>query len=66
MSEFHYQPIFEYGKADLPYRKLTSDHVSTAEFEGRTFLKVDPEALTLLAREAMRDVSFLLRPGHLQ
>ncbi len=66
MSEFHYQPIFEYGKGETPFRKLTSEYVSTTEFEGRTLLKVDPEALTLLAREAMRDVSFLFRPGHLE
>jgi fumarate hydratase class I len=66
VSEFYYQPIFEHAGLDAPYRKLSSDYVSTAEFEGRTVLKVDPEALTLLAREAMRDVSFLLRPGHLQ
>jgi fumarate hydratase class I len=29
-------------------------------------LKVDPRALTLLAREALREVSFLLRPAHLE
>jgi len=65
VSEFHYQPIFEYGESEIPFRKLTSEHVSTAQFEGTTVLKVEPEALTLLAREAMRDVSFLLRPRHL-
>ena len=66
MSEFHYQPIFEYGESRAPFRKLTSDHVSTVQFEGQTVLKVEPEGLTLLAREAMRDVSFLLRPAHLE
>ena len=29
-------------------------------------LKVDPAALTFLANQAMRDVNFLLRPGHLE
>ncbi len=29
-------------------------------------LKVDPAALTFLANHAMRDVNFLLRPGHLE
>ena len=33
--------------------------------DGRPFLKVAPEALTLLAEEAMADVSHLLRPSHL-
>ena len=66
MAEFHYQEIFEHGADTTPYRKLTSDHVSVATFEGRQILKVRPEALTLLAREAMDDVAHLLRPGHLQ
>ncbi len=65
MADFHYQPLFESFEDQTPYRKLTSDFVSTAEFEGRTVLKVEPEALELLAAEAIRDVSHLLRPGHL-
>ena len=27
-------------------------------------VKVDPEALTVLANRAMKDLSFLLRPSH--
>jgi fumarate hydratase class I len=65
MSDFQYQDLLPLGPDATPYRKLTSDHVSTFEAAGRTFLKVEPEALTLLAREAMRDISHLLRPGHL-
>jgi len=33
---------------------------------GSTFLKVDPEVLTALTAEAMKDIAHLLRPGHLQ
>jgi fumarate hydratase class I len=66
MAEFKFQPIFEYGEDRAPYRKLTSDYVSEAVIDGQKILKVDPEALTLLAAEAMRDVSHLLRPGHLK
>jgi fumarate hydratase class I len=58
--------MFELGPDETPYRRLTTDHVSTVELEGRTLLKVEPEALTLLAREAMVDVSYLLRSGHLE
>ena len=65
--EFKYQPMFPLAKDETTkYRLLTKDFVSTAEFEGRKILKVAPEALTLLARTAMRDVSFFLRPAHLQ
>jgi fumarate hydratase class I len=66
MAEFYYQTMFEHGEDTTPYRKLTSDYVSTAEFEGRDILKVDPAGLTLLARDALDDVSHLLRTSHLQ
>ena len=58
--------MFPLGKDDTKYRLLTKDYVSTVEFEGKKILKIDPRALTLLARTAMRDVSFFLRPAHLE
>lgn len=60
-----YQPILRLGADDTPYRKLEGDFVSEVSFEGETVLKVDLQALTLLANEALRDVSHLLRPSHL-
>ena len=51
---------------DTPYRLLTTDGVSTFETAEGRFVQVEPEALTLLTREAMRDIAHLLRPGHLQ
>ena len=66
MSEIQYQAIFEHGEDQTNYRKLTSDHVSTTQLEGREILKIDPQALTLLAREALDDVSHLLRSSHLR
>src|SRR5689334_11136690 len=65
MSDFAYQDLLPLGADTTPYRKLTSDHVSTFEGGGQTFLRVEPEALTVLTREAMRDIAHLLRPGHL-
>jgi fumarate hydratase class I len=66
MSDFAYQDLFPLGPDTTPYRKLTSDFVSTFEAAGQTFLKVEPEAVRLLTAEAIRDISHLLRPGHLQ
>jgi fumarate hydratase class I len=66
MVEFRYQEIFEHGPDTTEYRKLTADYVSTTTFEGQEILKIHPEALTLLARQAMDDVSHLLRAGHLK
>ena len=65
MAEFQYQPIFELEPEQVEYRKLSSDQVSTAEFEGRPILKILPEALTRLAWEAMVDLAHLLRASHL-
>ena len=65
MSDFQYQDLLPLGHDESPYRKLTSDYVSTMQAAGRTFVQVEPAALTLLAREAMRDIAHLLRPGHL-
>jgi fumarate hydratase class I len=65
MSEFRYQPLFELGPHETPWRSLGSEGVSAVQLDGREFLKVDPEVLTRLAAEAFDDVSFLLRPGHL-
>ena len=53
-------------KMILSINLLTSEHVSVSEFEGQEILKVAPEALTLLARQAFHDASFMLRPAHQQ
>jgi fumarate hydratase class I len=65
MPEFTYQDPFPLGPDPTRYRLLTSEYVSVASFEGRDVLKVAPEALTLLAREAFRVVSFHYRESHL-
>ncbi|MDD4362082.1 MAG: fumarate hydratase, partial [Bacteroidales bacterium] len=62
--EFKYQKPFPLGKDNTEYYLLSKDYVSSSLFEGREILKVQPEALRLLARTAMRDCSFLLRPAH--
>ncbi len=66
MSAFTYQDMFPLGTDDTPYRTLTTDHVSEAAFDGTSVLKIEPAALEQLAFEAFKDVSHLLRPGHLK
>ena len=61
---FKYQEPFPMSKDETQYYLLSKNHVSTADFEGKEMLKVEPEALTLLAQTAMRDCSFLLRTEH--
>ncbi|MBL8936563.1 MAG: fumarate hydratase, partial [Archangium sp.] len=63
---FSYTPILPLEHHDeTPWRLITKDHVSTFTADGKTFLKVAPEALTVLTAEAMKDIAHLLRPGHL-
>ncbi|MFA8450358.1 MAG: fumarate hydratase [Bacteroidales bacterium] len=66
MSEFIYQKPFPITKDTTEYRLLTKDYVSTIEVDGRTILKVQPEALEMLSKEAFCDVSFYLRSAHLE
>jgi fumarate hydratase, class I len=65
MSDAGFHELFPLGEDDAPYRKLTGDYVAAGSFEGERIVKVDPQALTLLAHEAMIDCQHLLRPGHL-
>ena len=65
MTDLAFTELLPIGHDDTPYRLLTTDGVSTIEAAGRTFLQVEPEALTLLARTAFRDIAHLLRPAHL-
>ncbi|MFA6147844.1 MAG: fumarate hydratase [bacterium] len=66
MPEFSYQDPFPLGKDTTKYRLLTKEYVSTKKFDGKEILQVDPEGLAFLAHQALRDVSFLLRPEHLE
>jgi fumarate hydratase class I len=66
MVEFAYQELLPLGPDATVYRQLSVDHVQTVSFAHGDMLEVAPEALTLLAEQAFRDVSHLLRPSHLK
>jgi fumarate hydratase class I len=63
---FVYQDPYPLGKDKTAYRKIegSEKYVTVDKFAGEEVIRVCPEALTILANEAMRDVSFLLRPEH--
>ena len=65
MSDFANVDPLPLGPDTTPYRLVTTEGIRTIESGGRTFLDVDPEVLRLLTVEAIRDISHLLRPGHL-
>jgi fumarate hydratase class I len=66
MKEFRYTDPYPLSTDETRYRLLSSDYITPGEFDGRVMLKVAPQALTLLAAEAIKDVSHLYRTSHLQ
>jgi len=66
MSDTVYHDMFPIQADTTEYRKLTSDYVSTINVDGKEVLKVDPEAIRLLTKEAFKEISHKLRPAHLQ
>ena len=65
MTDFAYSPMFPLAADDTEYELVSNEHVTLAELDGETFLKIDPEALRLLAARAFTDISHLLRSSHL-
>ncbi|MBN2031770.1 MAG: fumarate hydratase [Deltaproteobacteria bacterium] len=63
---FVYQDPFPLSADETEYRLLTETHVSMGTFEGKDILKISAEGLSLLAENAFKDISHLLRPSHLQ
>jgi len=64
--EFTFADLLPLGEDTTPYRLLTTDGVEAVDLGGHTFLRVGDDALRALTAEAIRDISHLLRPGHLQ
>ncbi|PLX85295.1 MAG: fumarate hydratase [Desulfuromonas sp.] len=66
MPDFTYQEPFPLSKDETTYYKIedSEQYVTVTDFDGKDVLKVSPEGLTVLANQAMKDVSFMLRPAH--
>ena len=61
-----YQEMFPHGEDTTPYRRLDIGGVSTSTFRGQRVVEVEASALRQLTAAAIRDISHLFRPGHLQ
>ncbi len=66
MTEFTFQPLFPLTADETAYRKIdgSEKYVECRKFGDQEMLVVDREGLTELARVAMKEVSFMLRPAH--
>ena len=65
MADFAFQDMFPLAHDPTPWRSLGTEGVGTDTFRGQRVLTVTPDAITLLTATAIRDISHLLRPGHL-
>ncbi len=67
MNSFQFSEILPLAVAEdtTPYRLITEDFISELTGPKVSFLKIESEGLSLLAREAMRDIAHLLRTSHL-
>jgi fumarate hydratase class I len=65
VTDFDYTEMLPLTEDDTPYRLVTTEGIGEVTLGDRTFLTVAPEALRTLAFEALKDISHLLRPGHL-
>ena len=66
MSDFSYHKPFPLGPDQTDYRLVTTEGIEVTEFEGQEILKISADTLTRLANEAVKDISFMLRPSHLK
>jgi fumarate hydratase class I len=66
MPEFFYQEPFPLAQDSTKYYKIpdSEKYVTVEQFAGQEVLRVCPEALSILANQAFKDVSFLLRHEH--
>ncbi len=64
-SGFLYSPMFPLGPDQIAWKKLDIQGVTTSTCDGKTVLRIQPDALSELALRAFHDVSHLLRPAHL-
>ena len=66
MAEFSFTELLPTGQDDTTYRKIADGGVSVHKALGRSFLEVEPEAITQLTSTAIHDIQHLLRPSHLR
>ena len=63
---FQHTEVLPLGKdTTTEYRLVSSEGVRVIRAADREFLEIDPAVLTMLAKEAIKDIQHLLRPSHL-
>jgi fumarate hydratase class I len=63
---YQYKSLFPLSDDPTVYRKLSSAGVSVEQIGPHGFIRVERDAIRLLAEQAMIDINHLLRPSHLR
>eukprot|EP00934_Nitzschia_sp_Nitz4_P007828 Nitzschia sp. Nitz4//scaffold1_size375055//97510//99277//NITZ4_000239-RA/size375055-processed-gene-0.325-mRNA-1//1//CDS//3329540934//7818//frame0 len=69
LSSYEYSPLFQsdiHSTVEEYVQLADETAVETQIINGKEFLSVPPEAMTLLSEQAFGDIGHLLRPAHLQ
>ncbi len=66
MTPFNYKPMFPLGEDTTEYKLVSREYVNVKAFGGKDVLTVEPQALTLLANTAFKEVAHLYRSEHLK
>jgi len=66
MPDFSYTDLLPLGPDTTEYRLVSEAGVAPRSALSREFLEIEPQALTRLTAQAMRDIAHLLRPAHLR
>jgi len=66
VPDFSYTDLLPLGPDATQYRLVSEAGVTPRSALDREFLEIEPQALTLLTAQAMRDIAHLLRPAHLR
>jgi fumarate hydratase class I len=64
-KDFPYSDLLPIGAEQTKYRLISTDGISTFTANGQEFLQVEPEAIELLTKTAIHDISHYLREEHL-
>jgi fumarate hydratase, class I len=66
VPDFAYTDLLPLGPDITEYRLVSEAGVAPRTALSREFLEIEPQALTMLTAQAMRDIAHLLRPAHLR
>jgi fumarate hydratase class I len=68
VTEFAFTELLpiDHHHTGTAWRQIATDGIRAVDAAGRRFIEVEPAVLQTLTREAIRDISHLLRASHLQ